>query len=78
VCLRCPDIGVGEMLSEGGGMVAADVVDGRRDGTGGTTTFVADNVRRMHSEGSFGGRSVSRLLVALAVALMIEPRSEWE
>jgi hypothetical protein len=64
-------------LSEGEGMMDAGVVDGCRDGTDGTMTFVADNPRRMRSAGSFGGRSVSRPLVALAVALMIEPRSEW-
>jgi hypothetical protein len=75
MCLSCPDIGV--TLSEGEGMMAVGVVDGCRDGTEGTTTFVAGNPRLMCSAGSFGGRSVSRPLVALAVALMIEPRSEW-
>jgi hypothetical protein len=70
--LSCSDIGV--MLGEGEGMVG---VVGCCDGTDGTTTFVAGNPRRMRSEGSFGGRSVPRLLGALAVALMIEPRSEW-
>jgi hypothetical protein len=58
-------------------MMAAGVVDGCRDGTDGTTTFVAGNPRRMCNAGGFGGRSVSGPLVALAVALMTEPRSEW-
>lgn len=75
VCLSCPDIGV--TSNEGEGMVAAGVVDGCRDGTDGNTTFVAANSRRMRNAGTFGGGSVSRPLVAFAVALMIKPRSEW-
>lgn len=72
VCLSCPDIRV--VLGEGEGMVAVAVEVRCCDGT---TTLVAGNPRRMRSAGGFKGRSVPRLLVALAVALMIEPRSEW-
>ena len=74
MCLSCLDIGV--TLGEGEGMMGAGVVDGCRDGTDGTTTFVVGNLRRMRNAGSFGGRSVSRPLVALAVALTIKPRSD--
>jgi hypothetical protein len=72
VCMSC-----GVMLGEGEGMVAAAVVVDSRDATDGTTTLVAGNPRRMRSGVDFGGRSVSRLLVAPAVARTIEPRSEW-
>ena len=72
VCLSCPDIRV--VLGEGEGMVAVAVEVRCCDGT---TTLVAGNPRRMRNAGGFKGRSVPRLLVALAVALMIEPRSEW-
>lgn len=73
--LCCLDIGV--TLDEGEGMMIAGVVDVCRDGTDGTTTFVAGNPRRMRSAGNFGGRSVSMPLVILAVALMTKPRWEW-
>lgn len=72
VFLSCTDIGV--VLGEGEGMVGVVLVVGCCDGT---TTLVAGNPRRMRSVGGFRGRSVPRLLVALAVALIIEPRSEW-
>lgn len=65
-------------MGKGEGMMAAGNVDGCCDGTDGTPTFVAGNPRRMRNAGGFGGRPVSRpLVVALAVALMVEPRSEW-
>jgi hypothetical protein len=75
VCMSFPDIGV--MLGEGEGMVVAGVVVDSCGTTDGTTTLVAGNPRRMRSGVDFGGRSVPRQLVVLAVTLTIEPRSEW-